>query len=42
MDKDKDKSQMTQEELWRLEEIEEAEFNYRLDRDEYIRESEGE
>lgn len=42
MDKDKDKSELTQDELWRLEEIEEAEFNYRLDRDEYIRESEGE
>lgn len=35
MDKDKDKSQMTQEELWRLEEIEEAEFDYRLDLQDY-------
>jgi hypothetical protein len=42
MDKDKKKSELSQNELWRLEEIEQYEFDYRLDRDEYIRESEGE
>ena len=37
-----DKPTAVDAELWRLEEIEEEEFNRRLDRDEYIRESEGE
>jgi len=36
MEKDKEKSEMTQAELWRLEEIEEAKFDYRLDLDEYL------